>query len=833
MLAWRPFMAAPKQPIIETCTACGALIDVAGTEPFALMHCAACGAAQRVRRHFDSFELTELLGAGGMGAVYRAMDKNLTRFVAIKLLRPELSNDQEFVRQLQKEAAITASINHPNVVKVYTAGQDNGLVYIAMELVDKGSLDELMTLQGRVPETQALEVGVQIARGLDAALQRGLIHRDVKPGNILFADARTSKIVDFGLAVPQDQAGTLAGEVWGTPYYVAPEKLSNDAEDFRSDLYSLGATLFHAIAGRPPFEAETSSMKALLRLKAQVVSLQSVAPEVCSETAFVINKAMAFNPKERYQSYQEFIKHLEYARTAAAAMALQGGSRKTGVLATGESGSKALNWIVSALVALAVLGAVALFSKREWLARPAPASNTPVPSAITEPPRLEPRFKAGRDLLLARKFEQAAGHFAELAAQPSVPQPLLNWVSLHQGLAELLSGNDEKARPCFSEIENRGLYSRDPAEQKMARFFIETSHQLGSASAAAPSLARNYDKDSHEAIALLLFALKDWQLGKYDDAATLLRQFQASSPQSPYTWVGEYKTLAEPLLEQFDIYQEATQAIRAALRIEQQRDALKSGKALREKLSEAGSPLGEELTPLLAELENKIGSAERAEDEKAAAQTEAETRQLAALRKQYDALFQLMRYSDARQLAAGAGVTNETARRELALMIKKAEWMSRFKAVLINDINNSGYPKSITRRTGQAIPGNPVRANEQGLEVRSTYGSLPVLWSDLSADTILQLSRHFIRPTLPAEIAADRRWYSGVFACLSGKEREGRELLAEAAQGKPSYLDEIPLLVPAGSLPLPAPTPTPPPAAKPTPPPTPEPPVGRNPKDDL
>jgi serine/threonine protein kinase len=136
----------------------------------------------RVRRTFDHFELQEVLGGGGMGTVYRALDRNLNRIVALKLLRQEYSHDPEFVAKFQSEAAITASINHPNVVRVYSTGEDHGLLYLAMELVDKGSLDDLMNLQGRVAEAQVLSVGIQIARGLQAAYQRGLIHRDIKPG---------------------------------------------------------------------------------------------------------------------------------------------------------------------------------------------------------------------------------------------------------------------------------------------------------------------------------------------------------------------------------------------------------------------------------------------------------------------------------------------------------------------------------------------------------------------------------------------------------------------------------------------------------------------------
>src|SRR5205823_14164344 len=127
--------------------------------------------------HFDHFDLQELLGAGGMGTVYRALDTNLNRQVALKLLQQQHSADPEFVAKFQKEAAITASINHPHVVKVYSTGRDHGLVYIAMELVDKGSLESLMHTAGRLPEIEVLNVGIQIAQGLNAALQRGLIHR--------------------------------------------------------------------------------------------------------------------------------------------------------------------------------------------------------------------------------------------------------------------------------------------------------------------------------------------------------------------------------------------------------------------------------------------------------------------------------------------------------------------------------------------------------------------------------------------------------------------------------------------------------------------------------
>jgi len=236
-----------------------------------------------VGKFLGDYELLEVMGRGGMGVVYRALDRGLARSVALKILRKDQAQNG-FLSELEAEAAVTASINHPHVVKVFTTGTMQGRFFIAMELVDKGTLDQLIELQGRVGEAQALEIASQMAQGLRAAHQHGLIHRDVKPGNILFADAHTAKIVDFGLAI-MEEAAKGSDEIWGTPYYVSPERLDQKPEDFRSDIYSLGATIFHALAGRPPFEAENATMVALKHLKNQAVSLQAFAPWVSGSTA--------------------------------------------------------------------------------------------------------------------------------------------------------------------------------------------------------------------------------------------------------------------------------------------------------------------------------------------------------------------------------------------------------------------------------------------------------------------------------------------------------------------------------------------------------------------
>jgi serine/threonine protein kinase len=289
------------------------VIDMTGLQPFTEVACPSCGSVFTARIRFDHFEIQALLGEGGMGSVYRAVDTNLDREVALKVLKLSLSGNADECEKLEREARTTAQINHPHIIKIFDFGRSQGQFYIAMELIGGGSLDDLIQTCHAVPESTVLQVGIQVAQGLAAALELGLIHRDIKPANILFADAETAKLVDFGLAMVMSEAAQARGEIWGTPYYIAPEKLDEQPEDFRSDIYSLGGTLFHALAGRPPYEAESASLVALKQLKSRSVSLQAFAPDVCNETAYVINRMMAKKPEKRYASYNELVEHLQFA----------------------------------------------------------------------------------------------------------------------------------------------------------------------------------------------------------------------------------------------------------------------------------------------------------------------------------------------------------------------------------------------------------------------------------------------------------------------------------------------------------------------------------------
>src|SRR5438876_739253 len=307
-------VAESSASTLQVCPACGASFDTSDAEPLARVECPNCGEKVQAERMFDNFLIVETVGVGGMGTVYKARDTLLDRLVALKLLRKDLEGGIDQALQLQQEARVAASVNNPHVVQVFSSGTDHGQFYLVMELVDHGSLDDIIEQRKRLPEEQVLEAGVQVAKGLRAAHAKGLIHRDVKPANILFADEHTAKIGDFGLAGVAAETGETRAEIWGTPYYVAPERLDNKPEDFRSDIYSLGATLFHAVAGRAPIEGETNSATALRELKNKPLDVRAVTPQVSAATARIFHRMLAPDPAKRFASYEELVTELQKAQ---------------------------------------------------------------------------------------------------------------------------------------------------------------------------------------------------------------------------------------------------------------------------------------------------------------------------------------------------------------------------------------------------------------------------------------------------------------------------------------------------------------------------------------
>jgi len=272
--------------------------------------------------HLRQFELRSVIASGGMGTVYRAWDTTLERLVAVKLMKRELQEDVNALEGFYREARACARLNHTNIVHIYTFDEWEGQQYLVMELADRGSLDNRIEKLHEIPELIVLDVGIKIASALDMALKHDLLHRDIKPGNILFNADHEPKLVDFGLARKADAEQEASDMIWGTPFYVAPEKIKREPETFLSDMYSLGATLYHAITGHVPFDAPTPEEVIIAQVNTPLTPPNAVIPEITQPTSDALSRTLAKSPADRFLSYDDFIMALESARSLLLRQAL-------------------------------------------------------------------------------------------------------------------------------------------------------------------------------------------------------------------------------------------------------------------------------------------------------------------------------------------------------------------------------------------------------------------------------------------------------------------------------------------------------------------------------
>lgn len=299
-----------------TCGWCDTKVFISGDlPPLGTEPCKKCGHPIMMPKQLRQFELRGVIASGGMGTVYRSLDMTLLREVAVKLMKKELLNDPKALEDFYREARSCASLNHTNIIHIYTFDEWEGERYLVMELADRGSLDTRIEKQTRVAELEVLDIGIKIASALDLALKHNLLHRDIKPGNILFDRDHEPKLVDFGLARTTDAEPESLTETHGTPYYVAPEKIQREKETFLSDMYSLGCTLYHALTGHVPFEAPTVEELVAAHVHTQLTPPNLVVTEITQPTSDVLSKMMAKNPADRYPSYVELIMALEFARS--------------------------------------------------------------------------------------------------------------------------------------------------------------------------------------------------------------------------------------------------------------------------------------------------------------------------------------------------------------------------------------------------------------------------------------------------------------------------------------------------------------------------------------
>ncbi len=258
----------------------------------------------------DRYEILEKIGSGGMSDVYKAKCHKLNRFVAIKFLKPQYCSDKSFVANFKTEAQSAAALLHPNVVSVYDVNEFEGLYYIVMEYVDGITLKEYIEKNGRLPVKEATSISIQIAQGIEAAHNANIIHRDIKPQNILISREGKIKVTDFGIA-RTTTANTIGTDILGSVHYISPEQARGGNVDERSDIYSFGILFYEMVTGKLPFEGETTVSIALKHIQENVPLVSDIVPQTPSSVVKIIEKCTQKKPERRYQKVSSLLSDLK------------------------------------------------------------------------------------------------------------------------------------------------------------------------------------------------------------------------------------------------------------------------------------------------------------------------------------------------------------------------------------------------------------------------------------------------------------------------------------------------------------------------------------------
>lgn len=835
-------MDAPgKVPDTINCHACGAVIDLAGQTGLTHIECTRCGSLSVVPLQFGNFLLLNPLGIGGMGTVYKAIDLSLNRYLALKILRKKLAANPEFIETFSREARSAAAVNHPNVAQVYSFGEQDGQYYLAMELLDRGSLDDRILKLGKLSEAEVLDIGALIASGLRAAYQRGLLHRDVKPGNILFNSDGVPKIVDFGLAQIHAPAATQpiptvqqaqSEQIWGTPYYIAPEKLRGQPEDFRSDVYSLGASLFHALAGRPPFEAATAGEVVTKHATQPAYSLKTYAPNTHDYTAHVIARMLAKNPAERYESYDEAIHDLREAQSV-----LKAAEQARAIVApTGEQFS--FTSIIGTIAAVIACGAIVWFvwQNRVGIFRleSAPQQTTAAPTAVEHPststaPETSPRPATTTEevdftedapwvkawnmaaLQLAQgRYEDALIGYDNALQLAGRDRPLhRQWIFVFQGLTLLAADRPSESQRVFIRAVDLRAGRRVPETITTDNFApVVAQMMLGGLPLAELEGATERMPPWAAALTHLAAGFKHMEAGEFSAAADAFRRYHKLPVDDRNRWAFNLQSLADKLARQCDDAARVLELV-AGLEKEEKFDtaletlqaAAKNTKltALKAALLTREAQLEQAVGRQREQQAQTRGETERRAQERAAQEQQRiaeEKKLLQALEPEVAPAWQSYDFKASQAKYGTLAGKMETAegRRLLEQRVATAKLLADFKSQLAADFARRPYDRAdLQTRNLSQLSGRLVRATEGQLVFATPYGELVTDWRDLAPATLVKLAEFYATTLRPAEKPEQtgRRYLAlAVFCKQYGMDRAAAAYERQAMELMPSLRDE-------------------------------------------
>ena len=771
-------------------------------EPYSKVVCPNCGQSVRVRRKFDHFIITRQLGEGGMSRVFESADEVLSRPVALKILNRHYSRDGARMKQFEREAQLTGAVTHGNVVRLYSTGRDQGNFYIAMELMGGGSLEERIRNQGKLGEVEALRVGREVAEGLRAAYREGLIHRDVKPANILFTEEGTPKIVDFGLALFHERDVDDSGEIWATPFYVAPEKVINDSEDFRSDMFSLGATLFHAMTGKPPHKANTNSLSELKVIKSRAVKMEDSKVPFSARTCEIINRLLALKPEDRFASYDELVEAFRDAESLFGIAEISRRARRRKLI---------LAAIGAGAVGIAVLAALPHGGGKEGPdvdgdSTVSAEELTTVGKSLASGSRpVTEIFLDARNTLLDGKITDAQAMFDELAKSSRTKQPTRNWARFNAALCAIITGKRDLAMRDFREIHRSAAEAEDVGGAELALFFKRFGTRMAAKNFGLDVAASDasYSTSNEQALAYLVHGLAHWQFGDPSLAAPWLEAFGKAEPAKGFEWINSYKKLAASYLDDAKVLVALGPfAQQPALAIEEAKeDSEKCRKALTV-MKTSGAARGQiearmkfdlsEMSRIKQDVQQRAVTHQKEVREREQAQYAEIVTSLPALARGYDfsRVVDLLKDTRFETPEVQTAVSNK-----LYLWSKSQEFMEQVLA----DVNLKGYTGTVSRRIGAPIQGRLAKMDLTSLNVALPRGAITVPTETLTPDALIAIAQQFSAAERDSAEYYRRQEMIAVFAKVAGLEQMAHAVSAQLMEENRLFRQRWTLVEQSGS----------------------------------
>jgi hypothetical protein len=654
-----------------------------------------------------------------------------------------------------------------------------------MELVGGGSLEGRIADKRRLGEQQVLRVGRSVADGLRAAYREGLIHRDVKPANILFTEDGTPKIVDFGLALFHERDVDDSGEIWATPFYVAPEKVSDDREDFRSDMYSLGATLYHALTGRPPHQANTNSLAELKAIKSQPVKLEDSGLRFSARTCELINRLLALRPEDRFGSYDELVEAFRDAESLLGYSEIGLRTRKRKIIS-----------LALAIAAVAVVLAVVFKPSGQTKAKTIRVNQGVKEEDVTEagkilangPETVAAIYTHARDELFLQdgKYGEARKSFDELVKAPLTKPVTRNKARFNAALCAIITGDRKGSEQYFKQMRREAEEDKDIDSQPMMEFFKKFGNRMvrNGLGLDVKFNEVRYKTTDEEALAYLAFGLAQWHFGRVADAVPWLEAFSACKPDKNYEWIEKYKKLAEPCLEDLKIakeYEGKTWESFANLgdanvtltRCKTALDSLKTQGVLHDELDADIKLVQSELVRLRRDAREQ--QLQHIKDVR-----QRELTQFSDLNATIPAL--VHGYDFSRAVDVLKGIQFEAPEVQSALTNRLYLWSKakEFVNQLITDVNSTGYTGNVMRKAATPLQGRVSKMSlTGGVTVTMQRGEIVLPLDSLSPDTLVAMEQGFCQRISDSTEYYRRQELIAVFAKVEGLDQMAHAVAAQ------------------------------------------------------